>query len=186
MRIAPFVLTLALVAGCGSDDPSTDLAGIFEVATWTANPDSCAEEGPPAFEATNYTHFFVRMDEILGQSFISVVPCVELEECRMNAAETDTIFLGSGFILDHGSDGDGWSGTSTYIGGGDTCAGTVETAVLTGESEASVEIRNEIKEVADVPLDDEGFCDSDAAKEQAEDVPCTQLEVVTGTYLESI
>ena len=187
MRSAPLVISgVIFLAACGSDDPSTDLAGMYELASWTANPDSCAEEGPPSIDASSYTHFFVRMDELFGQSFISVVPCTSLEECRNNAAMTDTLFLGGGFFLDHGNDDDGWTGQSSSIGGADTCSGTVDDATLTGEPEGSVEIVVEKKEVTDVPLDEEGFCDSDAAKEQAEGKDCAQLEVVTGTYLEGI
>lgn len=187
MRLTAIALLAATLVACGGDDdPSTDLAGIYELAGWTANPDSCSEEGPPAFEATTYTHFFVRMDSFFGQSFVSVVPCDDLDGCRADAADTDTLFLGSGFILEAGNDDDGWTGTNTFLSGTDTCMGTVEDAVLTGAPEDAIEIRVEIKEVTDVPLDDEDFCDSDAAEELAADLPCTQLEVVTGTYLEGI
>ena len=50
----------------------------------------------------------------------------------------------------------------------------------------SVRIDEETKTVTDVPLGEEDDCDNEAAYQQADGLPCEQLTVVTGSYLESI
>ncbi|HET6612034.1 MAG TPA: hypothetical protein VFG83_08605 [Kofleriaceae bacterium] len=175
------LLSLAL-AGCGGDDGS-ELEGIYTLASWTTNPDSCTEEGGPDIEADGYTHFFVRKDSFFGQSFIAAVMCADLEECRTKAADKDTLYIGQ-FTFDENGDG-GWTGTSTFLFGED-CAGTVSTFVLTGDPGVSVRIDSKGRAVTNVPKDSDGFCDTDAAEAQAEGQPCDQLTVVTGDFLEGI
>ena len=66
LRLAAAVFTI-FVAACGGDDgESTELEGIYQLDSWTHNPDSCDGEGPASPEESSYTHFFVRFDS--GQS----------------------------------------------------------------------------------------------------------------------
>jgi hypothetical protein len=186
MRIPTAALVALLVfPGCGGDDESA-LQGIYELASWTSNPDSCDVEGPPSFEASAYSHFFVRQDEFFGETFVSAVMCADLEECRTNAAETDTLFLGQ-FSFDEGSDDSGWTGwNASGIPSDDGCDAMVNLGRLTGEPGVSVTIRQEGRPVTGVPLDGEGDCDLDVAHERAEDASCEQLVVVTGSFFESL
>lgn len=180
-----FVLAIcvATAAGCG-DDKLSELDGMYELDSWTDNPDSCDAEGPAALEEGNTSHFFVRNDEFFGQEFLAAVTCSDLQECRDMAAETDTLFLG-GFLFDEGSDSSGWTGKSGFLGG-ENCDGEVQVATLTGEPGTAVTIERRSYVVTDVALDSEGECDFDDAYAQAESQPCATLEVVRGTYLEDL
>ncbi|HEU5059751.1 MAG TPA: hypothetical protein VFU21_24635 [Kofleriaceae bacterium] len=180
-------VTLIAAAACGGDDGgSTDLEGIFELASWTHNPDDCGGEGPAAAEEGFYSHFFVRHDSFFGEEWVAAVTCEDLETCRTEAADEDTIYLG-GFAFDSGDDDAGWTGASLVLSIGDTsCTGSVFEATLTGTAGESVRIEEETKTVTDVPLGAEGDCDSEAAYQQAAGLPCEQLTVVVGTYLEGI
>ena len=176
---------LLLAAGCGGDDDDTALAGIYQLSSWTHNPEGCDQEGPAAPEGSSYSHFFVRRDSFLGVKFVSAVMCADLEECRTNAADTDTLFIGN-FAFDGGDDDGGWTGNSSILQVGDTCMGTVFESTLTGDAGSSARIERETKTVADVPLDDMGDCDNQEAYAQAAPLPCEELTVVTGSFLEAI
>jgi hypothetical protein len=188
MRIASLCLVALTLAACGGDDDSSAFEGIYTVDSWTSNPDGCDAEGPPAFEASNYTHFYIRFEDFLGESFLNLVACEDLETCRSKAADTDTLSFGSGFFFEEGNDEDGWTNTSAFVfnlGEAETCEGTVGKATLIGEEGGSVRVEEESVTVTDVPLDGDE-CDDEAAKEQAEPKPCEELTVVTGSYLEDI
>ena len=171
LRLAAALFTM-LVAACGGDDgESTAFEGIYQLDSWTHNPDSCDGEGPASIEESSYSHFFVRFDSFFGEEFVAAVTCTNLEECRADAADDDS----------------GWTGSSSILSIGDaSCMGSVFQATLTGEAGASVRIDEETKTVADVPLGDDEDCDNEAAYQQASDLPCEQLTVVSGIWLEGI
>jgi len=182
--LAP-VLVACTAAACGDDGGSaTELEGIYQLASWTHNPDSCDGEGPDAPEATFYSHFFVKLESFLGEEFITTVFCSDLDECRATAAEDDTIHIGN-YAFDGGSDGEGWTGRSLILQIDETCSGSVFEATLTGDPGASVRIDQETKTVSDVPLASDG-CDEEAAYDQAAPLPCEELTVVMGTFAEGI
>ena len=188
IRIAAALPFLALAAGgCGGDDDggSTDLEGIYELASWTHNPDGCDQPGPAAAEESFYTHLFVRADSFFGEEFVSAIMCDTLDECRTMAADEDTLYLGN-FTFEEGSDDDGWTGRSFILSVGDTCMGSVFEFVMTGNPHASVLINQETKTVTDVPVDDMGECVDQEAYDQAADLPCEELTVVAGIFLEAI
>ena len=186
MKPAALVFLFCLACGGGDDGGSTELEGIYQLESWTHNPDSCDGEGPASFEEDVYTHFFVRFDSFFGEEFVAAVTCESLDECRTDAADDDTLFLG-GFFFDAGDDDAGWTGDSSVLSIGDTsCTGSVFQATLTGVPGESVRIDEETKTVTDVPLGEEDDCDNEAAYQQADGLPCEQLTVVTGSYLESI
>jgi hypothetical protein len=186
--LAAAALLFALtVLGCGGDDgASTALEGIYELASWTHNPDGCDGEGPAAFEESNYSHFFIKREAFFGEEFVTTVFCSEIDECRAQAAEEDTLHIGN-FAFDSGNDDDGWTGTSAILFNDDTsCMGSVLEATLTGTPESAVRIDEEGVTVTDVPLGADDSCDDEAAYEQAAGLPCEELTVVMGTYLEGI
>ena len=186
MKPAALVFLFCLACGGDDDGGSTELEGIYQLESWTHNPDSCDGEGPASFEASAYTHFFVRFDSFFGEEFLTAVTCESLDECRTDAADDDTLFLG-GFAFAAGNDETGWTGDSSVLSIGDTsCTGSVFQATLTGVPGESVRIDEETKTVTDVPLGEEDDCDNQAAYQQADGLPCEELTVVSGTYLESI
>ena len=186
--IAIALTTLLGGAGCGDgQEYDTELAGIYELTSWTHNPDGCAEEGPEVADTSN-THFFVRSDEFLGVLFVAMSWCRGLDECRSWSANYDTVFP-SGFRFDAGGDADGWTGHDTEMteGGGDgTCEGEVRRATLTGTAGRAVRIEEETMTVGGVPTDDRDLCDEELAFEKADQSPCEQLTVVTGSYFEPL
>ena len=184
--VALFTLT---AAACGGDDDggsSTALEGIYQLASWTHNPDSCDGEGPAALEESSYSHFFVKHESFFGDEFVTTVFCSEVDDCRAEAADDDTIHIGN-FAFDGGDDQAGWTGQSFVLSIGDaSCSGPVFEALMTGEPGASVRIDEETKTVSGVPLDDMGECQDQVAYDQAADLPCEELTVVMGSFLEEI
>jgi hypothetical protein len=177
------VLSLMLVFVCGAcDEGSTELEGLYEVASWTINPDGCDVEGGPSPDGELYTHFFVRFDSFFGEEFVTAVLCTDVDECRADAAATGTFFLGA-WAFDEGSDDDGWTGGRGLLD--DTCSGVVEELALTGAPAAEVRIEMTAATISDGPRDGDG-CELAGARALAAEQPCESLEVVVGTYLEAI
>jgi hypothetical protein len=185
-RTALVASLLSLAAGCGDGDAFTELEGMYELASWTHNQDGCGEEGPASAEQSLHTHFFVRHDTYLGEEILDAVMCDDLDACRTMAADQDTV-VDSDFLFASGNDNDGWTGASSRLSTGEaSCAGSVFDLRLTGDRGASVRIDEESRSVSDVPLDDTGECQVGAEFEQASGLPCEQLTVVVGTYVEPI
>jgi hypothetical protein len=179
-----FVTSFALaimVSGC--DDDLTALEGVYEIQTWTENTTGCDSDGDSILEERSDDHFYLKAENLFGQEFLNLVLCEGLDTCLTTAAE-DTINLGFG--LDSGSDGAGWTGSGYTLGGSDTCSGEVRNNSLV-ESEAG-QLRFEIRRtfVEDVPLDSDGFCDSDAAIAAAESQGCEGLEVTTAMQVSDL
>ncbi len=175
-----------LAAACGGDDDGdTALAGIYQLDSWTHNPDGCDQEGPAAFEQDEYSHLLVKHYSFFGEDWVSALTCADIDECRTKAADDETIYI-EHFTFDGGGDGGGWTGRSFFPSISDTCEGPVFEFTMTGEPEQSIEIEEETKTVTGVPLDDMGDCQEDAAYEQAAGLPCEQLTVVSATYAEGI
>ena len=186
-RVAAGLLTLTAVA-CGGDDDggSTALEGLYELASWTHNPDGCDSEGPADFEESSYTHFFVKYESFFGEEILTTVFCSQVDDCRADAADDDTIHIGN-FAFDGGDDDAGWTGKSFLLSIGDaSCSGSVYEARMTGDPGASVRIDEETRTVSGVPLDDMGECQDQLAYDQAAGLPCEELTVVMGTFLEEI
>jgi hypothetical protein len=187
-NVLAIALPVLVVTACGGGDDggSTELEGIYQLASWTHNPDSCDGEGPDAAEASFYTHFFVKFESFFGEDFVTTVFCDNIDDCRATAAEEDTIHIGN-FAFDEGNDDEGWTGKSLFLTVEDTCMGPVYFATLTGDPGASVRIDEETRTVSDIPLDDSGDgCDEEAAYAQAEPLACEELTVVMGSFVEGI
>jgi hypothetical protein len=177
--LVPF-LALFLFA-CG--DSGTAAEGIYQIASWTENVDSCDSEGASIAEDNSNTFLYVENAEFFGQEFINVATCPDLETCR-SEAEDDTINLG-GFAFESGSDSDGWTSSGYFLSGQDTCGGEVfEDRLLVTDDGVTIERRAKI--VEGIPLDSDGFCDGDAAEAMAKSLPCARLEVLQGTLQEDL
>ncbi|MEZ4366028.1 MAG: hypothetical protein R2939_07045 [Kofleriaceae bacterium] len=168
---------LVAVAACGG---LTEQEGIYDVATWTENPTGCDAEGP-SVAAAHAPHVFLRADSFFGQDFINVVECSDLGDCRTRAAETDTLELG-GNIFDEGNDDDGWRGRIvSAFGSGGTCGGTVDDGTLTTTA-TGFRIEHQRRDVTFEASD----CTTEAAEAAAAAAPCSSLEVITTTLVESL
>jgi hypothetical protein len=180
-----FVLsTLAIavtLAGCSEE--LTALEGVYEIESWTQNDTGCDSDGASILADQTDDHFYLKAENLFGQEFLNLVLCEGLAACTVLAGE-DTINLGFG--LDSGSDGAGWTGSGYSLGGSDTCSGEIRDNRL--EETAGGELRFEIRRtfVEGVPLDADGFCDSDAAIEMAESQGCEGLEVTTAVQVSDL
>lgn len=177
----PSELTALVLSGCGED--LTALEGIYEIQTWTESATGCDSDGDSILAMQTDDHFYPKAENLFGQEFLNLVLCEGREACAALAAE-DTINLGFG--LDSGGDSQGWTGSGYTLGGSATCSGEVRDNQLSETSGG--ELRFEIRRtfVEDVPLDNEGFCDSDAAIEMAASQGCEALEVTSAVQVSDL
>src|SRR5882762_3131982 len=135
MRI---LLVAIAIAGCGG--PLTDLEGVYTMDTWTDNPTSCAAEGPSVLSTMQDKALFIKEQNFLGQKFVNGVKCKDVAECQSKAKQ-DTIFL-DGWAFENGSDSSGWTGTTVFASGSDTCTGTVTDHVMTTPVKGSIRVES--------------------------------------------
>jgi len=186
MRIHTFslgIVAAAALALSACDSELTALEGVYQIQSWTENTTDCASDGDSIIDTENDDHFYVKAENLFGQEFLNIVLCEGLAACSAQAAE-DTINIGFG--LDSGSDGGGWSGSGYTLGGSDSCSGEIRDNRLT-ETSAGL-LRFEIRRtfVENVPLDSEGFCDSDAATDMAASQGCEGLEVTSAMQVSDL
>jgi hypothetical protein len=166
--------------GCGGGGLSTDFEGTYTIATWTENSASCDLEGASILSQQSDTAFYIETASIFGNDFINAVRCTDAADCATKQADS-TIFL-DGWAFDSGSDDKGWTGATTFAGvSGSMCTGEYTEHTLTGPSPSSVRIESRTQLTRPFPTDKDGFCNTDDAKVAAEGMPCSKLEVVTGT-----
>lgn len=172
-----------LLIGCGGDDDGTAFEGIWRADTWTENTMGCTEG--PSVLATRDAFFYTKNESFLGQSFVNVKGCDDIATCKMEANDDDTINIGM-FGFDEGSDGAGWTvhNVSGFSFQGQ-CEGSVGDGKLT-ISATTWRIEGRTVDVAPFPAGtgDEP-CPEDKVEKAAEGQPCTQLEVVTATFMEA-
>jgi len=167
---------LAALVGCGG--LSSELEGIYDIGTWTQNPDACDAEGASILEQQPETSFYVRVETFFGQKFLNAALCSDLADCQAQAGD-NTINL-NGWAFDGGDDANGWTGATVFAGGsGDQCTGQVTDHVMTSSGPDTVRIESRTRETLPFPVDSDGFCSTDKAREAADGQPCTTLEVVT-------
>lgn len=170
--LASFAALALATSACDGD--LSALEGVYQIQSWSENMTDCASDGDSIIDMKSDDHFYVKAENLFGQEFLNVVHCEGLAACSAQAAE-DTIHLGFG--LDSGSDGDGWVGSGYTLGGSESCNGEIRDNRLTETAEGLLRFEIRRTFVENVPLDSEGFCDSDAAKEMAASQGCEGLEV---------
>ena len=184
VSILSAVLTM-LACGCGDSGIETKFEGIYQIDSWTENLDACDLEGPSIMETQSATMMFVRVDNFIID-FLSAMTCLDLENCRQEAA--DDSFNLSAWAFDTGNDGSGWygSGTSAYSSGDGPCRGEVWQVILTSPEPDHILLAVETTQVEGFEKDADGFCDLDAAESLAQGQPCNSLEVIKASFVENL
>jgi hypothetical protein len=180
----------ALACACGGDDDSgsassTGLGGIYEMTAWTHNETGCASEGPSILDTQSDKFLMVRGNRIFGVFVIEIVPCASLTDCRAEAMDSALNLTALG-LLDSGSDSAGWTGGRIFAGGSSTCSGEVTETALRAEGAMAITIEAWTTKTGEFPLDSEGFCSTDDAKQAAQGKPCSELQVLRATLVESL
>ena len=176
-------LAFLLLLGCG-DDGGTSLSGVYEINTWTENPDGCDTEGPSVLpHPFGTTHFYIKNESFFGQSFVNVVGCEGVADCQEQAMDLsiDLSFFGN---LASGNDDDGWRNDDSSCGGGSTI--DYPELLMSEVSEGQIVLEAQIKSLDDPPRDSEGFLDCEAGYAQVASLPCERFEVIQGSLVEGL
>ncbi len=183
MKRIALVASLLLV-GCGDDGNTTQFEGIYEISSWTENPDGCDVQGPSVLpHPFGTTHFYVQNESFFGESFVNVVGCEGIADCQQEAEELffDLSFFG---LLPRGNDEDGWTNDESSCGGGGSIEYPELLMVQDGEGTLALEAR--IKSLMDPPRDNEDFLDCEAGYAEVASLPCEKLEFIQGTLVEAL
>jgi len=164
----------------------TQLEGIYTISEWTRNDTGCAAEGPSILSGQLAKLVIVRTNSFFGQSYIELIPCSTLDQCRLDAAGSATVISEFGSV-NEGSDSAGWTGGRVTAGGsGGSCSGTVTNTTLTSTAATMIQIDAETHPTGMFPTDADGFCTTDDAQEAAASQPCDGLDVVRATFTEAL
>jgi hypothetical protein len=199
-------LSLSLVA-CATDDRAADdhdqlpdqtgfveqaslVEGIYAINAHLMNADGCSPGGEPMEGQARFA--FAVQSSLFGYDFLTVMSCDSLEACRRDAAA----FRNGGelgaidfdFTVDRvaaaGLLGEGAS--SGYSTGDGMCRDPQAWDTTLDLEGNELMISRAIREGADYPEDDDGYCTTDAAKRASKGVACSQMETLRATYVEAL
>jgi hypothetical protein len=182
---------LVSVAACGDssssryDELAASMEGIYSVQTYTRNEAACAPGGDSQLGTDVFA--VVARESVFGTKYLSVRSCGSIAECR-------AVLAGQGAGHDftfavYTPDDDGslsGEGRSTGFGDGTTCREGEVTATTLTLAGGALRVEQQITIADDYPVDSEGFCSTDAAAAAAAGNSCSQLEVMTATFVEAL
>lgn len=189
MKLPYLLLPLLAIAACTDDtfdDQAATAEGIYRVDTHLRNEAACSPGGA-AVEDTQ-TFAFAKRADILGIKTLQLISCASLDDCRAKAAQTS--FEGDisfAFTLT-GAENDaltGFEATSGFTSEGGTCQMPELSNITLVMSGDALELEKRTQVGADYAADN-GFCTTDKGRASAETAPCSELETVTATKVESL
>jgi hypothetical protein len=190
-------LVLAACSGGagGTDDPgefelaADSVVGIYSLDSFLKNEAACTPDGMPV-ESLNGHGFAVAFKQQSFGLLLDVLSCASPQDCRDKAADRD-----GGFTIDFsfglsrlGVDGEltGEERSTGFSQGNGTCTrGSVSDTVLTLTGD-QLRIEQAITIADDYAADPEGFCSTDLARDAAEGNSCSQMELLTATFVEAL
>jgi hypothetical protein len=178
--------------GGGGDSSLNDAAlalagfeGIYAIQDVTLNPASCTAEGPSVLANQTARLFAAVVSEPGGSMLLGLVGCTGADDCRSKAdMERNGSVSGAAWVYAVRGTGSGNGGDTVVTGqaGQGQCVGeTLSRATVTGDAGGTLRIQIQI---TDVPAHDPigGMCSATATEQAAAGVPCSRLEVITGSY----
>jgi hypothetical protein len=189
MKLPYLLLPFLAISACTGDsfsDQAASVEGIYRVDSHLRNEASCSPGGAPVSDSQTFA--YAKRVDILGIETLQLLSCASLDDCRAKAAQAS--FGGPisfAFTLT-AADGDALTGFEATTGF-TTANGTCEMPelsnlelVMTGDA-LQLEKRTQVG--ADYPADN-GACTSEKGRAAAEAAPCTELETLAATKLESL
>jgi len=174
-----------------SSAASAEFVGIYQTTGYSDNSASCDAPGASLLDGLQDKYFVVAAADEFGISTVSVVSCSGVADCQAKGSKvTDGGFYSSvySFTLSSAVNATVLAGlyATTGFGEGTMCTGrTYADHTLTLNSDHSLHLESRSKELADKPQQD-GFCEVEPAKSQQEaaTLPCSELTVLDGTFVQ--
>ncbi len=188
--LSSLALSLLALSACATDGDFTDRAsqveGIYRVDGHLLNAASCSPGGAPVKDTHPFA--FAERGEVFGHEFLQIWSCASLADCREKAAQGQlNASIDFGFTLTS-VDGDALEGTEATTGftdGGDTCTKPELSSIVLSLDGGALRLEKATRIGKDYRADD-GFCTTDKGRAASEDAPCTQMETLTATLVESL
>jgi hypothetical protein len=178
--------------GAAGDAPLNDAAlalaafeGIYAIQDVTMNPASCTAEGPSVLADQTARLFAAVVSAPSGAALLSLVGCTGADDCRTKAdMERNGSVSGAAWVYAVSGTGPGHFGDTVVTGQASQgqCMGeTLSRATVTGDAGGTLRIQIQITDVpTHAPIG--GTCSATATEQAAAGVPCSRLEVITGSY----
>jgi hypothetical protein len=194
-------LALATTAACDAepdpgslgsfDEVAASVEGIYRVDTHTENLAACAPGGDDLMDPDVDGYLAVKSRSVFGYSYLPMISCASPADCRDKLAAWDrseSFNLDFSFAVEKlASDGDlAGGGASTGYWMDDTCTeGSVfETVAIVEGDVLDITLRRTIADT--YPVDEDGFCTTDLAREAAAGNQCSQFEQLTATFVDGL
>jgi hypothetical protein len=183
-------LALAACGGGGGDDSdfvlaSAGMVGIYSLDSYTLNETACS----PGGESISGEHSFAVafQEKVFGFDLLTIMSCESPADCRAKVDDR------TGFLIDYsftvqfvGADGEltGGGSSSGFNLDGTCQEGSVFDTVLTLTG-GQLRIEQGLTIADDYPADGD-FCDTRSAQQAADGNSCSQMEVLTATFVEEL
>ena len=211
MKSLSWVLGMAgawLAVACGSSsDGAADGAvteadasafvGIYKSTSHTENKTSCAAPGDAVQGIKGDPYFVIYFGDIPEYhiSYVTLISCASVSECQAVPAK----LKGMGFVIDdysftlstvtNDTTLSGFEASTGTSGDGNSCIKRhYSDHVLTVAADHSVHLESRLKYLADRAQDSDGFCFAEVAQEKSEAAgkPCSELQVLDGTFVQAL
>ena len=199
------LLGAALSIACGGSDAASGdssglsaeavagVEGIYQLDDLRKNPSACDAPGASTLASLRDKLFFVAGGEVFGQKYVLLASCSSVSDCQSKR----TALLNQGSFSQEYSYTLSSATSATTLNGFEAGTGsssdgvqcrqrTYADHVLTRASNHSLHLESRTKNLADRPVED-GFCEVEPAKAKTEaaSLPCAELEVLDGSFLQA-
>lgn len=170
------------------DQVASELEGIYQVQSYTRNEQACSPGGEDRLGDDRFAAAFT--GEVFGIQFLEVVSCASPADCRdkVAAARSNQAYqLEFSFTVSElGANGELLGGgASTGFADNGVCRDAEITATTLVLADSALRLEQAITVAPDFPTAD-GVCSTRAAQDAAADRTCSELEVLTATFFESL
>jgi hypothetical protein len=195
IRLTPLIPLITALAACSDPSSSSSfqetaesMEGIYRVTSHTNNLEACEPGGDVVTGVDGY--IVVAYRPILERPFLDVTSCANPADCLAKRASLDQ---GEGISIDFSFGFERVEDDGTIVGGGASTGfnmngictqGTLwdTSATLDGEI---LTIRKQLTLADDYPAEDES-CSTDLTRNAAAGNDCSQMEILTATFVEAL
>lgn len=178
----------------GFDSIATSMEGIYRIDAHTENQVACEAGGESLLVDGAETHLALIKSSLFGIPLLSMLTCADPTQCRSRVevlltggiVDGDYVYVVNEVVNEPSGDALAGRGASTGFSDNGTCregAITLSLASLDGDA---LRFSQERTVADDYPVDSEGFCTTDLAREAAEGNSCSELITLTASYLEEL
>lgn len=203
MGVMISAVSVLIAVGCSSSSDASShglstadsarFAGIYQKTTYAANKTGCDAASASTLDTRGEDYFLITDEDGFGTHVAALVSCSNVSDCQSKRA----MILANGFFAANYSFTLSSATNATTLAGGEATTGLPEGTSCTGRTfstfslvlnaDHSVRLEARTKNLADKPQH-ERFCEVEVseAEHEAASLPCSELRILQGTFVQAM